>query len=129
MPKFVLYYMHLVMKDIFYPDWLSIKLIFDGKSIHMVVRFIHAPAVAPLRHCMQLTCNSVFPTGTLAAHWQVVAMTSRGKPIRSRELIQGSLKAAIDKARDELQPFGPGVVCVTGSLYAVADALKLTAAR
>jgi hypothetical protein len=63
--------------------------------------------------------------GTLAAHWQAAAMLSTGKPFRCRELIQAGLGAAVDKARHELGAYGgKGVVVVTGSLHAVAAALK-----
>jgi hypothetical protein len=52
-------------------------------------------------------------------------MLSPGKPFRCRELIQAGLGAAVDKARHELGAYGgKGVVVVTGSLHAVAAALK-----
>mmetsp|Transcript_21675 Transcript_21675/g.47393 ORF Transcript_21675/g.47393 Transcript_21675/m.47393 type:complete len:151 (-) Transcript_21675:96-548(-) len=64
--------------------------------------------------------------GTLVAQWQAAAITARGKPFRCRELIQASLAAAVDKARHELRGFTkPGVICVTGSLHAVAGAERL----
>lgn len=65
------------------------------------------------------------PAGTLAAHWQAAAMLSTGKAFRCRELIQAGLGAALEKARHELGAFGgKGVVVVTGSLHAVAAAMK-----
>lgn len=64
--------------------------------------------------------------GTLAAHWQAAAMLADRKPPRCRELIQASLKAAIDRAQDELSALtDSGIVCVTGSLHAVAQAIRL----
>jgi hypothetical protein len=52
-------------------------------------------------------------------------MLSSGRPFRCRELIQANLGAALDKARHELGAYGGrGVVCVTGSLHAVAAASK-----
>ncbi len=42
---------------------------------------------------------------------------------RCRQLIQASLHAAIDKAKHELSAHGKGgVICVTGSLHAAAQA-------
>jgi hypothetical protein len=47
------------------------------------------------------------------------------KPFRCRELIQAGLSVALDKAKHELGAFnGQGVVCVTGSLHAVAAASR-----
>lgn len=65
--------------------------------------------------------------GTLAGHWQAAAMLpSSGRPLRCRELIQANLGAALDKARHELGAHSSrgGVVAVTGSLHAVAAAMK-----
>jgi hypothetical protein len=68
-------------------------------------------------------------TGTLAAQWQAAAILSSGKGqrhFRCRELIQASIGAALDKARQELCAVpGDGVVCVTGSLHAVAQVQML----
>lgn len=69
---------------------------------------------------------SVNPTGTLAADWQAAGMMSRAPHFRARELIQASMMSAYDRACGELQAFpGTGVVCITGSLYAVAEANRL----
>lgn len=65
--------------------------------------------------------------GVIAAHWQAVAMSKTGPAarVRSRQLIQASLTAAIEKARMELNASGgDGVICVCGSMYAVAEALR-----
>lgn len=70
--------------------------------------------------------------GVLVAAWQAAGMAAprgRGPPVRARELIQASVKAATVKAAAELatQARGgnnPGVVVVTGSLHAVGAALK-----
>jgi hypothetical protein len=44
---------------------------------------------------------------------------------RCRQLIQASLPAAIDKAKHELSAHGSaGIICVTGSLHATAQALR-----
>eukprot|EP00878_Enallax_costatus_P046880 GHUV01057192.1.p1 GENE.GHUV01057192.1~~GHUV01057192.1.p1 ORF type:complete len:114 (+),score=37.40 GHUV01057192.1:307-648(+) len=67
------------------------------------------------------------PPGTLAAHWQAAAIlgSSSSRRFRCRELIQANLGAALEKARHELGAFGgKGVVVVTGSLHAVAAAMK-----
>ncbi|KXZ56538.1 hypothetical protein GPECTOR_1g483 [Gonium pectorale] len=78
--------------------------------------------------------------GTLAGHWQAAAMLAppTQRPVRCRELLQASLGAAFDKALQELRALrvqrpagpgaadpGPGVVLITGSLHAVAEAHKL----
>lgn len=60
--------------------------------------------------------------GTLAAYWQAAGMMSGGKQFRCRDLIQASLTAALQKARHEVGQ--EGVVVVTGSLHAVAAAMK-----
>eukprot|EP00877_Chromochloris_zofingiensis_P008896 jgi/Chrzof1/425/Cz01g15130.t1 len=62
------------------------------------------------------------PPGTLAAYWQAAGMMSGGKQFRCRDLIQASLTAALQKARHEVGQ--EGVVVVTGSLHAVAAAMK-----
>ncbi|WIA38977.1 hypothetical protein OEZ86_005129 [Tetradesmus obliquus] len=66
------------------------------------------------------------PPGTLAAQWQAASMLGPGRPLRCRQLIQANLGAALEKARHELTAHGSraGVVVVTGSLHAVAAAMK-----
>lgn len=70
------------------------------------------------------------PPGVLAAAWQAAAMLPGAvRPKggqRTRELIQASLSAAVDKARVELgtRGGGGGLVVVTGSLHAVGAALR-----
>ncbi|KAF6254308.1 FolC bifunctional protein [Scenedesmus sp. NREL 46B-D3] len=66
------------------------------------------------------------PPGTLAAQWQAAGMLAAGRRLRCRQLIQASLGAALEKARHELRAHGgrAGVVAVTGSLHAVAAAMK-----
>ncbi|GLC63603.1 hypothetical protein PLESTF_000054100 [Pleodorina starrii] len=76
--------------------------------------------------------------GTLAGHWQAAAILAppSSRPFRCRELVQASLGAAFEKARQELRGVRaglglgpgvgpPGVILVTGSLHAVAEAHKL----
>lgn len=75
---------------------------------------------------MLWTPRAAVHAGTLAAQWQAAAILSRARLPRCRELIQASLTAAFEKARHELTAFsGPGVVVVTGSLHAVAEAYKI----
>ncbi|KAI8473874.1 MAG: FolC bifunctional protein [Monoraphidium minutum] len=75
------------------------------------------------------------PPGTLAAHWQAAAMLAGGPPLRCRELIQAGVGAALERARREVLALShqrgggggggpPAVVCVTGSLHAVAAATR-----
>lgn len=66
-------------------------------------------------------------SGTLLSQWQAAAILDRGgRPFRCRELVHASLMSAFAQARSELRAFpGPGVIVVTGSLHAVAEALKL----
>jgi hypothetical protein len=66
--------------------------------------------------------------GQLAAAWQAAAILGGGRPrggMRTRELIQASLTAGVDKARMELRahPGERAVVLVCGSLHAVGTAL------
>jgi hypothetical protein len=66
--------------------------------------------------------------GQLAGAWQAAAILSGGRTVggpRTRELIQASLTAAVERARMELraQRGERGVVLVTGSLHAVGAAL------
>lgn len=77
--------------------------------------------------------------GTLAGQWQAAAILAppSQRPFRCRELVQASLGAAFEKARQELRgariamssgrvsPPPPGVILVTGSLHIVAEAHKL----
>jgi folylpolyglutamate synthase/dihydropteroate synthase len=80
--------------------------------------------------------------GTLVAHWQAAAMLSTGPSFRCRELIQGGVNSALPRALREVAAMArsraagggggaegaagghPGVVCVTGSLHAVAAASR-----
>jgi len=69
--------------------------------------------------------------GALVGAWQASGMmtTSRSKerPVRTRELIQASIKAAVARAASELKslPNGDkGVIVVTGSMHAVGTALR-----
>jgi len=71
------------------------------------------------------------PPGTLVAHWQAAAMLSTAPPFRCRELIQGGVNSALPRALREVGALArqhggghPGVVCVTGSLHAVAAASR-----
>ncbi len=66
--------------------------------------------------------------GQLAAAWQAAAILGGGRPrggVRTRELIQACLTAAVERARMELRahPGERGVVLVCGSLHAVGTAL------
>ena len=66
--------------------------------------------------------------GQLAAMWQAAAILGGGRPVggvRTRELIQASLIAAVEKARMELRMHRGerGVVLVCGSLHSVGAAL------
>ncbi|PRW57665.1 putative dihydrofolate synthetase isoform X2 [Chlorella sorokiniana] len=66
--------------------------------------------------------------GQLAGAWQAAAILGGGRTkggVRTRELIQASLTAAVEKARMELkaQRTERGVVLVCGSLHAVGAAL------
>lgn len=73
---------------------------------------------------------AVVYTGMLAADWQAAGMMSRAPHFRARELIHASLMSAHDRACGELQAFpGQGVVVITGSLYAVAEAYRLGVLR
>ncbi|KAK9866749.1 hypothetical protein WJX84_003192 [Apatococcus fuscideae] len=64
--------------------------------------------------------------GMVVAQWQAAGMTNTNLP-RCRELIQASMGPALQKAKMELDAHNkPGVVCVTGSLHAAAEALRLT---
>jgi len=53
-------------------------------------------------------------------------MLSPGRPFRCRELIQAGPAAALERAVRELgaHNLGEGVVCFTGSLHAVAAAMR-----
>lgn len=74
--------------------------------------------------------------GALVAAWQAAGMTASrknlggGKPVRTREQIQASLKAAVARAIAELnaqtggEGSSDGIVVITGSLHAVGTALK-----
>lgn len=68
--------------------------------------------------------------GQLAGAWQAAGMLGGGRAIggvRTRELIQASLTAAVEKGRMELRAHrgqGRGVVLVCGSLHAVGAALS-----
>eukprot|EP01023_Acetabularia_acetabulum_P010148 TRINITY_DN14624_c0_g1_i6.p1 TRINITY_DN14624_c0_g1~~TRINITY_DN14624_c0_g1_i6.p1 ORF type:complete len:560 (-),score=85.69 TRINITY_DN14624_c0_g1_i6:290-1969(-) len=64
------------------------------------------------------------PPGTLTAAWQIATMKTKGAK-RCREMIQGNMKASIDRAQNELDgaKAQDGLICVTGSMYAVAVAL------
>lgn len=66
--------------------------------------------------------------GQLAAAWQAAAILGGRRPpggMRTRELIQASLTAAVERGRMELRahPGERGVVLVCGSLHAVGSAL------
>ncbi|KAK9856133.1 hypothetical protein WJX84_011820 [Apatococcus fuscideae] len=64
--------------------------------------------------------------GMVVAQWQAAGMTDSSLP-RCRELIQASMGPALQKARMELDGQSKvGVVVVTGSLHAAAEALRLT---
>jgi hypothetical protein len=63
-------------------------------------------------------------SGILAGLWQSSLMSS---PVtsRCRQLIQANLPAALEKAKHELSAYvTPGVICVSGSLHAVAQATR-----
>lgn len=67
--------------------------------------------------------------GQLAAAWQAAAILGGGRArggVRTRELIQASLTAAVERGRMELRahPGERGVVLVCGSLHAVGAALS-----
>lgn len=68
------------------------------------------------------------PPGVLAAAWQAASMApvSGGRPVRTRQLIQASLTAAVAKADMELGAVTAPerVVVVCGSLHAVGAALN-----
>ncbi|GIL73282.1 hypothetical protein Vretimale_4873 [Volvox reticuliferus] len=77
--------------------------------------------------------------GTLAGHWQAAAILAAPshRPFRCRELVQASLGSAFEKARQELRGVragmglgpgqgSPGIILVTGSLHAVAQAHKIS---
>lgn len=67
--------------------------------------------------------------GQLAGAWQAASILGGGRPVggvRTRELIQASLTAAVERARMELRSHrgqGRGVVLVAGSLHGVGAAL------
>lgn len=63
------------------------------------------------------------PPGMLAAHWQAAGMAQQ-RPVRMREMIQASLAAAVEKAQAELGDDPEAVICITGSMHAVAEALR-----
>jgi hypothetical protein len=75
---------------------------------------------------MRLLHMVLYHAGTLAAQWQAASMLGSSRPLRCRQLIQANLGAALEKARHELTAHGSkaGVVVVTGSLHAVAAAMK-----
>ena len=69
--------------------------------------------------------------GALVGAWQAAGMVAntnkKGRPVRARELIQASIKAAVARAAAELKslPNGDkGIIVVTGSLHAVGTALR-----
>lgn len=102
----------------------------DHKVVMAALRGLQPAVVvfttAPIAGGMQRCCSP----GTLVAHWQAAAMSRpRGQPrFRSRELIQASMAAALQKAESELeaqQHPGGGVIVVCGSLHAVADAQRV----
>lgn len=65
--------------------------------------------------------------GQLVAAWQKAAGAEGAPLLRCRELLGASVFSGVDRAGRELSAFPgePGVVVVTGSLHAVAEALKL----
>lgn len=63
------------------------------------------------------------PPGALIASWQTAGF-AESRPKRMRETIQASLTAAVMKAQAEVGGTPDGVVCVTGSVHAVAAALR-----
>ncbi|KAL4522790.1 hypothetical protein Ndes2437A_g07544 [Nannochloris sp. 'desiccata'] len=69
--------------------------------------------------------------GALVGAWQAAGMMvgskTKGRPVRAREMIQASIKAAVARAAAELKalPNGDkGVIVVTGSMHAVGTALR-----
>ena len=74
-------------------------------------------------------------SGQLSAAWQIATMEDRNpatRRVRTRELVQASMEAALHKAMEEAAaleegPGGGAAVCVTGSFTAVAAAVKTTA--
>jgi len=66
-------------------------------------------------------------SGTLSAAWQLAAMEDRSpdtRRLRTRELVQASMEAAMAKALDEAQAIeGGAIICVTGSFTAVRAAM------
>ncbi|KAA6423036.1 MAG: folylpolyglutamate synthase-like [Trebouxia sp. A1-2] len=100
----------------------------DHKAVMAALRAVRPAVVVfttvPIAGAPQRCCSP----GTLVAHWQAAGL-SRGQPrFRSREVIQASMAAALQKAESELeaqQHHGGGVVVVCGSLHAVAGAQKV----
>ncbi|GLI69157.1 hypothetical protein VaNZ11_013725 [Volvox africanus] len=95
-----------------------------------VVIFTSVPIAGSYRRAAAL--------GTLAAHWQAAAILNAPsqRPFRCRELVQASLGSAFEKARQELRGVragmglgpgqgSPGIILITGSLHAVAQAHKI----
>eukprot|EP00208_Stichococcus_sp_RCC1054_P008022 CAMPEP_0206150448 /NCGR_PEP_ID=MMETSP1473-20131121/38307_1 /ASSEMBLY_ACC=CAM_ASM_001109 /TAXON_ID=1461547 /ORGANISM="Stichococcus sp, Strain RCC1054" /LENGTH=505 /DNA_ID=CAMNT_0053547951 /DNA_START=112 /DNA_END=1630 /DNA_ORIENTATION=+ len=67
------------------------------------------------------------PPGSLLAHWQTAGFAEKPSQ-RMRETVQASLAGAVAKAAGEVgegTDGSDGVICVTGSMHAVAAALQL----
>jgi folylpolyglutamate synthase/dihydropteroate synthase len=63
-------------------------------------------------------------SGQLLAQWQAANMQATDKILRSRELVSPSVASAVERAKQQLLSHGAdAVICVTGSLHAVASAL------
>ncbi|GAX75550.1 hypothetical protein CEUSTIGMA_g2993.t1 [Chlamydomonas eustigma] len=118
----------------------TLRVVFPSEPIVLVIAMAsdkeHRAVIEEMRKCgpkaVVFTSTAIAGSsdrscapGVLASHWQVASMTS-SQPMsygRCRQLIQASLPAAIDKAKHELSGHGPGgIICVTGSLHAAAEA-------
>ncbi|CAD7700696.1 unnamed protein product [Ostreobium quekettii] len=64
------------------------------------------------------------PPGTLAGTWDIAEGGVSGRRKRKRKMVQNSVGSALAKARHELWVRN-AVICVTGSFYAVSEAIKV----
>ncbi len=64
-------------------------------------------------------------SGQLLAQWQAANMAASDAVLRSRDLMSPSVMSAVERAKQQLLSEGPNaVICVTGSLHAVAAVLS-----
>ena len=72
----------------------------------------------------RLNCRSM-ASGQLLAQWQAANMAASDAVLRSRDLMSPSVMSAVERAKQQLLSHGANaVICITGSLHAVASVLS-----